>query len=220
MSEINIQDALLQLGGSVKLYKTLIKGFLDKYPGIGNEIKTALLNNEFEEARRIAHTMKGLSGNLGANRLHLKAKNLENSIIDINSGEGDESITDILTAGLRMFNKELKEVLVELEIIMGTPNEMLKDIKSSRELRQDLSDSQENLSAAELDEYKDDLLSGLLTSLNTYNYVDITKIVQRIDANYSTNNRIKGWKLIKELIYEYEYDQAKEMVMEGVDHEK
>lgn len=68
MSELAVGKALEQLGGSVKIYKTLINGFIDKYSNVASEIKSDLLNENFADAKRSAHSMKGLGGNLGAEK--------------------------------------------------------------------------------------------------------------------------------------------------------
>jgi polar amino acid transport system substrate-binding protein len=48
------------------------------------KIRAALQGNDLKLARRLAHTLKGLAGSVGADELHAVAKQLETAIAQVN----------------------------------------------------------------------------------------------------------------------------------------
>ncbi|MDF1616486.1 Hpt domain-containing protein [Petrocella sp. FN5] len=103
--KMNLDVALTHLGGSMSLFETLISGFYNQYSHVDEDIKKLLDAGKQEEARLLAHSIKGLSGNLGASELVGKAKALEISI---------EADLDTRTRDLKDFSIALKEVLEEI----------------------------------------------------------------------------------------------------------
>jgi len=106
---IDIELALAQLGGSDQLYKRVIMGFYERYREVDLTIGNYINNGEPEEARRIAHSIKGLSGNLGAVILAEKALNLEKAI-KLNDPKQESY--------LEVFSQELGEVVKDLTLLI------------------------------------------------------------------------------------------------------
>ncbi len=106
---IDIEMALDHLGGSDRLYKKVVSGFHDRYSKADQQIETLLNEEDFEGARILAHSLKGLSGNLGSLGLKEKALDLEMSIRD---GRPDREVC------LRNFSQTLAAVIDETEIIL------------------------------------------------------------------------------------------------------
>ncbi len=77
---INISEALLRMGGNKKLLLNLLKKFHFNYSDFCDQVNRAMDKKDFELARRLVHTLKGVSGNLGAEELHNSVKKLENDI--------------------------------------------------------------------------------------------------------------------------------------------
>ena len=67
---IDIEDGLRRVGGNKKLYISLLEKFHSKNQGAVNEIKDAVHQGDQEKAVRLAHTIKGVAGNLGAVKLN------------------------------------------------------------------------------------------------------------------------------------------------------
>ncbi|MFL0797840.1 MAG: PAS domain S-box protein [Cellvibrionaceae bacterium] len=61
---------------SVELYKKLLRMFLSNQDFVNN-FQSAINKDSLEDAERIAHTLKGVSGNIGAKGIYLKASNLQ-----------------------------------------------------------------------------------------------------------------------------------------------
>ena len=98
MAQIMLYEAIEQLGGSIRLFRKLAEGFILNYHQVDESIMEQYDNN-LSEARRLAHSMKGLSGNLGAGSLLDRAKDLELSLKQVleNSDNYLKPEYDILT---------------------------------------------------------------------------------------------------------------------------
>jgi CheY-like chemotaxis protein len=81
---IDMDGALARLGGNQKLYLQLLLLFCQNQGGAVNETRAALQVNDFELAKRLAHTLRGVAGTIGANELALAAKALETAIAENN----------------------------------------------------------------------------------------------------------------------------------------
>ena len=74
------------MGGNVNSYIKLLQKFSENQADAISGLSTALDSGDTEKAVRSAHTLKGVSGNIGATDLQNIAAKLENAIID---GAGD-----------------------------------------------------------------------------------------------------------------------------------
>jgi polar amino acid transport system substrate-binding protein len=117
-SEIIIPDVdgidqtlgLRSVSGNKKLYCKLLKDFNQSHRDDVTRVRDALINGKIDEAERVVHTLKGLAGSLGAQDLHLIAKQLDNSL---KSPEKDGSLS--LLASLETIAAPLFAQLAELE---------------------------------------------------------------------------------------------------------
>jgi signal transduction histidine kinase/DNA-binding response OmpR family regulator/HPt (histidine-containing phosphotransfer) domain-containing protein len=97
---INLADGLKRVAGNRQLYRDLLGQFAVKQGDAAVQISTALESGDFKVAERIAHTVKGVAGNLGITEVQFVAQKLEKALRD---GEGTVST-----------------VLVEFRSVMGT----------------------------------------------------------------------------------------------------
>jgi two-component system sensor histidine kinase/response regulator len=74
---IDTLDALRRVGGNVGLYLKLLKKFRAKGDGHFSEIQTAAEGDDNELSVRLAHTLKGVAGNLGIQVVFEAAKTIE-----------------------------------------------------------------------------------------------------------------------------------------------
>jgi len=77
---INIEKGLKTVIGNEKLYRNLLGKFLESNGSVMTEIKDTLKSGDMETAARLAHTVKGVAGNLGAEALFPVAADLEKAI--------------------------------------------------------------------------------------------------------------------------------------------
>ncbi len=77
---VDVADGLARVAGNRKLYLDLLRKFVASQGGAAAEIEAALKEGDRELAQRLAHTAKGVAGNIGAGGVLIVAGNLERSI--------------------------------------------------------------------------------------------------------------------------------------------
>ncbi len=107
ISGIHVQQAIDNLEGNVTLYHGLLVNFFNNFSTVAEEIKNALLVKDHSLAHRLAHTVKGVAGNIGAKDLQLSAQALEKALRNENEFdipqliEGFENSLGVVLTGLR-----------------------------------------------------------------------------------------------------------------------
>ena len=77
---VNVADGLNRVAGNRRLYRDLLSQFAAKQAAAATEVATALDNKDRQTAERIAHTVKGVAGNLGITEVQAAAQKLEKAI--------------------------------------------------------------------------------------------------------------------------------------------
>ncbi|MBF0102350.1 MAG: response regulator [Desulfobacterales bacterium] len=108
LAGINIEDAMKRLKGNKRLLKELLLGFSKKYASITEEIRSEIQKGDFTTAERLAHTIKGISGNISANDLYVASGELEMAIKE----RKEENYIGLLSN----FTEALQQVLTSLKI--------------------------------------------------------------------------------------------------------
>lgn len=75
-------EAIRNLGGMVWLYEKHLAKFIVTYAASPLYIRSLLISGQSNEARIMAHSIKGLAGTLGMSRLYRAAAALEKAIIN------------------------------------------------------------------------------------------------------------------------------------------
>ena len=89
------QDAGLgRVAGNRKLYLDLLIQFARKYADAVKEIARFLKGDDFENARELAHAVKGMAGNLGAEALQETAERLETALSNGRSDSMESLVED------------------------------------------------------------------------------------------------------------------------------
>jgi two-component system sensor histidine kinase/response regulator len=89
---ISIASGLSKVAGNEKLYRKLLGKFRESNRDVVNEIKSSMVAGDMETAARLAHTVKGVAGNLGADDLFPAAGELEKAIKQGETGSFDPLI--------------------------------------------------------------------------------------------------------------------------------
>ncbi|MCL7463220.1 response regulator [Pseudomonas sp. NW5] len=104
---LSLEAALQRLGGNRGLLRKLIGRFRDTQGEVVTQIRAALAAGEADTAVRLAHTLKGLAGNLGAEALVQQAANVEQCLRQAgNPG---------LEAALEALQRVLQELLAQID---------------------------------------------------------------------------------------------------------
>ncbi len=104
---IDTEDGLARSGGNVTLYRDLLRRFAQGHGGAVQAISKALDRGDAAEADRVAHTLKGVSGNIGAREVHELAGRFRRVL-----EQGDET--------------QMNELLAKLEAHLGAVVEALR----------------------------------------------------------------------------------------------
>jgi len=107
---INVSEGLSRMMGRQDLYLRLLQQFANSYRTAAHQIRTELAQGDRDTALRLAHTTKGLAGNIGATTLADAARQLESALkqppADADSG---------LSALLDGYEKALQDVILTLD---------------------------------------------------------------------------------------------------------
>lgn len=99
---LNIEEALKRVNNKKNLYLSILEKFYTNNQNFVEEIKVMLETGEQKTAERFIHTLKGVSGSIGADSLHENIKLVEKSI--------HENDSDKIEDGLNNLEAELKEL--------------------------------------------------------------------------------------------------------------
>jgi CheY-like chemotaxis protein len=111
MTGIEVQTGLVRAGGNQSLYVDLLSKFHRDYADATSQIKSAFDNGEHELAQRLVHTVKGVSGSIGA-------LDLENAASELETAVRQESASDLEDL-LDQFDTELNIVLDSISNAVG-----------------------------------------------------------------------------------------------------
>jgi signal transduction histidine kinase/CheY-like chemotaxis protein len=109
---INVAASVRRIGGNVTLYFSLLEKFRVNQRNFAASFREALAANDRDTAERLAHTLRGIAGTLGAETLQELARLLESSI---RKGESDE--VDSLLARV---DKELAAFIASIDQALET----------------------------------------------------------------------------------------------------
>ncbi|MBF0397769.1 MAG: response regulator, partial [Desulfobacterales bacterium] len=184
---IDINSAIKRAAGNKKLLKKLLIDFRRDYTNAIDEIKEAWEQGEMETVSRIVHTLKGVSGNISANKIHLACIDIENTIKqkDLNNFKPmlsicNEALITVLES-IKNIEKKVAENNIQapkidnkdIHLILVKLNEMLK------------------LNDLEADEYID-IIKEQLSDFNIKNLIyDLENYISKLDfenAQITLNN--------------------------------
>jgi CheY-like chemotaxis protein len=103
---INLQRTLYRIGGNAGLLKRILDSFLEQFSDADRQIRQLLTQDHKDRAKKLIHTIKGTSGNIGAEALHVAARELERQIL---SGSASAS-----TPAMNTFIEKHRQVIDSL----------------------------------------------------------------------------------------------------------
>ena len=181
---LNIESALARLNNKKKLYLSILEKFYNNNQNFISEIKATLDNDDYETAQRLIHTLKGVSGNIGAESLHEHTKLIEASIIDKKFKKTED--------GLNKLDVELKQLFVDISsrldfgpiIVSQTYDiELIREIiPDFRQLLMSKSpDAKTMLKELENAGLSGELFDKIVISMNKYDFKNVIKFLDEIE---------------------------------------
>lgn len=108
---LDTADGLRRVGGNTRLYVKLLRQFVSQQADAVGEIRVALTANDAERAVRLAHTLKGVAGNLGARDVQDGAAAVETQLRTGSPGDATDAALARLAAVLNPFVARLRAAL-------------------------------------------------------------------------------------------------------------
>jgi CheY-like chemotaxis protein len=108
---LDTADGLRRVGGNHKLYMKLLREFASQQAGAVEQVRAALGRNDTESATRVAHTLKGVAGSLGAGPVQTAAAALEKLLRDRAAADATNRALEKLAAVVDPFVTRLRVAL-------------------------------------------------------------------------------------------------------------
>jgi signal transduction histidine kinase/DNA-binding response OmpR family regulator/HPt (histidine-containing phosphotransfer) domain-containing protein len=114
ISGIDIKSGLSRVGGNEKLYMNLLVKFYRGYADSVTQIRAALEKKDMELGTRLAHTVKGVAGNLGARKLQMAGGEVESAFHKGNM-ENIDNLLDDFDQNIKTIMDGLKDFVTAVE---------------------------------------------------------------------------------------------------------
>ena len=124
---IDIEDGLRRLAGNQRLYRNLMEQFAKKQGQASAEITVALSIGDRPLAERVAHTVKGVAGNLGIKQVQTSAERLERAIRE------NDAITGALTEFESLLGRQVAAIERALDASPVAAPEVRTDVPFNRD---------------------------------------------------------------------------------------
>ncbi len=108
---LDTKDGLARVAGNRKLYLKLLRQFAEQQGSVISEISTALSKGDAALAERLAHTLKGVAGNIGAKPVQTAASQLEKLIREKSTAAAVETAKQQVASALESLIAGLKQVV-------------------------------------------------------------------------------------------------------------
>lgn len=138
LKNIDVQDGTYRIAGNLNAYLGILKKFSKNNKEFANTLNQYIKEDRKEESKRLVHTIKGVSGNIGAKTLNYMVKNLEKTLKSENRDND-------------MLKVEIDSVSNELDIIFSQIKNLIDyiDANSNSDAKDASIDKQELLSKLE-----------------------------------------------------------------------
>ncbi|MBF0277455.1 MAG: response regulator [SAR324 cluster bacterium] len=184
---LEIGTGLARIGGNTKLYRNLLNKFLGNQTASVQEIEAAFKKGHLERAAGLAHTLKGIVGNIGAKDLYTAAGELEEGIRNCFAGQKQEHELEPL---FRLAQSHLDRLLSSIQELNGS--EKTADFETG-------------------DDFDQALLAPLLKELAGYlvnHNAKAATCVEELRKYLSAGENGTLWKKIEQSINQYDFEDA------------
>ncbi len=140
-------QGLRRVGGKIEKYKRILSQFIISHSDDAEKIRRSMAEQDFQEAKRLVHTIQGVAGNIGAPKLKKAAQDLKKALDASNSGDINLRLREFETVllascthaaqfassvseadeGIDMFGGSLEEYMAQLLDLLYTGDAQAKD---------------------------------------------------------------------------------------------
>ena len=193
---VDTAEGVNRFGGNVKSYIKLLQKFSENQADTISQMTRALQSGDKELTVRLAHTLKGVSGSIGATGLQGLASRLESAIKDSADGQTNSLLADTGTELDRVI--KLIDGLKAKKASQGTPDSKELPAELVPQLQDLLAKLEEYDSAAEdmlfeiLDKVEGtpvyDMLTGIMKQVGQYDLEGAAEKLQPIIEQIQSGN--------------------------------
>ncbi len=177
---LDIDWGVQRTGGDLALYIKLMGNFIQNHKTDNQRIRDCLQQKDFEQLQRILHTLKGVGGNIGAQKLANNAKQLEKLI-------KAEKITEF-EAAIDSIERDWQQLIETMEQWLESRQRKTYEV--------DLEDySKDEI----LQRFEELLKEGDSRSLKCYG---------KVETLLATGDNHESLKQLEQSIEDYDFDQA------------
>lgn len=198
---LNIQAGMVTTQNNHGLYLKLLNKFCDQQPHFFDDFNEATNQHQWKDAERIAHTLKGLAGNIGAQDVQYAAEQLEQACKTYNDQTKPEKNEEEIRSLLNTIAQVLTPLITDLKNWIN--RQKLSSSSSQQDSQLDtklLNELLKNLHEKLLDDDTSavDILDQLhdLQGFNTSNQSFIA--LQNAINNYDFSKALEAYNLLKQ----------------------
>ncbi len=180
---LNTDEALQRVNQNVDLFENILKKFYKNNQHITTQLRDVVTKGEFEVAERLAHTLKGVSGNLSAIILYAQAQEIEKSVKQKDVTGFEAKIPALEIELKRLFKEIEREITVEKEVEDQRFDERALRVllpKMKALLNRKSPKSKKMLAEFKQAGLEDNYQSQLETALSSYKFDDALVILEKI----------------------------------------
>ncbi len=186
---IETRETLKRLGGNKKLFYELLKDFPVSNLNVMDKIRKAINEEDFETARLLSHSLKGVAGNIGAIEVFKESKELELAVKD-KKAENLSKLIDSTEKALENVIKSIKEYLDKM-------NETLSSEFGSTSAQ----------SSGDKKKLLDELYSYILE-----HSIEAEDVMEILEPDFEKHEHKDLFYSLYESIREYEFETAEDLV--------
>ncbi len=192
---INVEGGLLRVNGNKILYRKLLFSFRKDHENAVREIRSSLEREDIRMAERLAHTLKGVAGNLGAEDLakvvetldsELKKKAYNRGKVEKYLKRAEECSGKVMTS-IKEFEKSLQKQKSQKEQKRTGPFDKAKIEPIVQQLKLAIQQN-DTIAIEHFQEFKEQLidtgldneLKELESSIDEYNFDDALNVLEEI----------------------------------------
>ena len=183
---LDFDTTLIRLGNKQNFYYDLLKRYCDNYSKLANEFSHMRMNKQYDEAKRFIHSLKSVTGNIGAIKLNKFIVQFEEQYESYDEDSLNKNLVTLSALNEELLNKITKVI-------------------SKR-------DPKEKQLSSNFDVYE--ALNKLLEALQKARAKEIKESINYLVANIEGKSFMPQVNLIKKLVDRYRFKEAKAVVEE------
>ncbi len=183
---IDVVAGLKRIAGNKDLYRNLLRKFAADYSDFEKSLLAIIQSNETEAAIRLAHSLKGVSGNLGADGIFILARDLE-AVLRTSASDQD-SWQELLRRVSLELNRSIESIWENFperrDTVREEPTEDV-DMEAVAAALDDMTNHLEQYSTRAGDDFR-----RLKTILKASGFMDEMKNLEKYISGYDFENAV------------------------------